>query len=80
MLSFDFTAVLETVERAIDTVVSEAQLLVKLMVISDAEKSVEIFAEFYKKLLPQTVVADLNWVLEQARETIIILWLEANNK
>ncbi|MEM1953241.1 MAG: hypothetical protein QW299_07940 [Candidatus Caldarchaeum sp.] len=80
----DFQKVLEVVENAVNTAVSEKPLIIKLMTISDAERTVDSFADVYKKLLPPTVVvnlaADLNWILEQARTTIIILWMEANNK
>ncbi|MEM1952655.1 MAG: hypothetical protein QW299_04915 [Candidatus Caldarchaeum sp.] len=80
----DYQKVLEVVENAVNTAVSEKPLIIKLMTISDAERTVNSFADVYKKLLPPTVVvnlaADLNWILEQARTTIIILWTEANNK
>ncbi|MEM2484332.1 MAG: hypothetical protein QXR26_03610 [Candidatus Caldarchaeum sp.] len=56
----------------------------KLIVLSDAEKAVDAFANFYRRILPPTIVnnlsEDLKWVLNKARETATILWLQGVRK
>ncbi|MEM4288133.1 MAG: hypothetical protein QXV97_04935 [Candidatus Caldarchaeum sp.] len=60
-----------------DTAVPDTGIITKLTVLSDAERSVDDFAGFYRRILPPTVVnnlaGDLRWPVETARETIITL-------
>jgi len=54
------------------------------MVLSDAERAVEVFADFYRRCIPPTIVnnlaEDLKWVVEKARETATVLWLEGQKR
>ncbi|MEM3095433.1 MAG: hypothetical protein QXV62_00350, partial [Nitrososphaerota archaeon] len=80
-----FERVLGVVDNAVNSAVSDdTGVLAKLMVLSDAEGAVEIFAGFYRKHIPPTVVnnlaEDLRWILQKARETATILWLEGQRK
>ncbi|MEM0350114.1 MAG: hypothetical protein QXD24_08065 [Candidatus Caldarchaeum sp.] len=81
----DFQRVLEVVENAVNTAVSDDVAVIgKLIVLSDAEKAVDAFAGFYRRILPPTIVnnlaEDLKWVLNKARETATVLWLEGQRK
>jgi len=77
----DFQRVLEVVENAVNTAVSDDVAVIgKLIVLSDAEKAVDAFAGFYRRILPPTIVnnlaEDLRWVVEKAREAAATLWLQ----
>ncbi|MEM0482495.1 MAG: hypothetical protein QXM16_06395 [Nitrososphaerota archaeon] len=81
----DFERVLEVVDNAVNTAFSDdTGVLAKLMVLSYAERAVEAFVDFYRKHIPPTVVnnlaEDLRWVVERARETATVLWLEGKRK
>ncbi|MEM2832376.1 MAG: hypothetical protein QXT16_06995 [Candidatus Caldarchaeum sp.] len=81
----DFQRVLEIVDNATNTAVSDDVAVIgKLIVLSDAERAVDAFADFYRRILPPTIVnnlsEDLKWVLNKARETATVLWLEGQRK
>ncbi|MEM0441510.1 MAG: hypothetical protein QXS50_05040 [Candidatus Caldarchaeum sp.] len=80
----EFEKVVEVVDNAVNTAVSnDVGVIGKFIVFSDAEKSIESFADF-RRYIPATVVnnlaEDLRWVLAKARETATILWMEENKK
>ncbi|MEM3122664.1 MAG: hypothetical protein QW756_01105 [Nitrososphaerota archaeon] len=81
----DFERVLGVVDNAVNSAVSDdTGVLAKLMVLSDVEEGIKAFADFYKKHIPANVVnnlaEDLRWVVEKARETATVLWLEGQRK
>ncbi|MEM1976150.1 MAG: hypothetical protein QW074_08720 [Candidatus Caldarchaeum sp.] len=79
-----FEKIVELIDNMVDTAVSDIGVITKLMVLSDAERAVEVFADFYRRCIPPTIVnnlaEDLKWVVEKARETATVLWLEGQRK
>ncbi|MEM1980905.1 MAG: hypothetical protein QW137_09945 [Candidatus Caldarchaeum sp.] len=59
-------------------------IITKLVSLTDADSAVNAFADFYRKHIPPTVVnnlsEDLKWILNKARETATVLWLEGQRK
>lgn len=81
----EFEKVVEVVDNAVNTAVSnDVGVIGKFIVFSDAEKDIEAFADFYRRYIPTPVVnnlaADLRWIIQKARETATILWMEGQRK
>ncbi|MEM3095498.1 MAG: hypothetical protein QXV62_00680 [Nitrososphaerota archaeon] len=80
-----FERVLGVVDNAVNTALSnDVGVIARLMTLSDAERAVEAFTDFHRRYIPATVVnnlaEDLRWILQKARETATILWLEEQRK
>ncbi|MEM4375071.1 MAG: hypothetical protein QXI97_08795 [Nitrososphaerota archaeon] len=79
-IKVDFDRILDTVDCAVAQAVDNTGVIAKLMTLSDAENAVETFTDFHRRHIPATVVnnlaEDLRWILQKARETATILWLE----
>ncbi|MEM4417085.1 MAG: hypothetical protein QXD32_03410, partial [Nitrososphaerota archaeon] len=77
----EFERLIEAVDNAVNTSISDdVGVIAKFMALTNAEKTIDSFADFYRRYIQPTVVnnlsEDLRWVLEKVRETATILWLE----